>query len=226
MKNFFLLLFCFVSSFGFSQKYHFDYFAEDTSKDISSKDSPWVRNYFYDSKSNLKLHLKSYENELIASLYDDKMRKSHIFHTSKKGTTLSFVYSHSFDYKEESVKPFKDPNKDNEIVILKVDSLHYKVNVFKDAKRKKEKYKIDVFLEKNDVNFLELPMEYSRSEEIIQKLKLNLPSDQKYIIKTSNFKSFHTNKTSKFEITKFEKTDLTLVLPVKLKIVDPIWNKE
>jgi hypothetical protein len=224
MKQKYSFLFLLFINFIFSQSYHFDYFVEDSSKEISSKDDPWVRNYFYDSKNDYRLHLRHYEKSFLASLYDGKMSKSHFFYVSKKGPVLSFEYAYSFDH-SKSEKSFKDINKDDVIDVIKVDSLQYKINIFKDKNRKKNKYAMNIFLEKNVVDFFEMPIEYSRSEEIIQKLKSYLCCDQKYIIRNSDVTNFKNKRVSQNEVSKFEKTDLTLVVPEKLKIEVPFWTK-
>lgn len=218
--SFLLLLFI---NFLFSQSYHFDYFVEDTSRETSNEENPWIRNYFYDSKSGKKLHLRNYENGFLASLYDKESQKSHYFYVSKEKSQLTFTYAYSFEH--EVSKTIKDINKNDDIEVFKIDSLNYKVNIFKDKQKRKKKYAMDILIEKSPVDFFEIPMEYSRSEEVIQRLKSYLCCDQKYMTKSSDFTNFKYKETSRFEITKFEKTDLTLVLPEKLKIDVPFWNK-
>lgn len=219
--SFLLLLFI---NFLFSQSYHFDYFVEDTSKEKSNEENPWIRNYFYDSQNGYKLHLKNYGNGFLASLYDEKVQKSHYFYVSKEKNQLLFTYAYSFEYKHVK-ETMKDINKNDNIEVIKIDSLNYKVNIFKDKERRKKKYTMDILIKENPIDFFEIPMEYSRSEEIIHILKSYLCCDQKYMIKSSNFINFKYKETSHFEITKFDKTDLTLVLPEKLKIEVPFWDK-
>lgn len=219
--SFILLLFI---NFLFSQSYHFDYFVEDTSREMSNEENPWIRNYFYNSQSGQKLHLRNYENGFMASLYDKESQKSHYFYVSKEKTQLIFTYAYSFEH-EDVKRTIKDINKNDDIEVVKIDSLNYKVNIFKNKERRKKKYTMDILIEKNPIDFFEIPMEYSRSEEVIQRLKSYLCCDQKYMTKSSNFTNFKYNETYHFEITKFEKTNLILTLPEKLKIEVPFWEK-
>lgn len=226
IKNLFVLFFI-SAQFFFSQKYHFDYFVEEISK--STFGSPKNHNerkvnFFYDSTNDLKLWLQDSNNGLYGSIYDEDKKKMHYFNVEIKNEKLSFTYDYSQDFNVRNVSSIKDLNKRNQIDVEKIDSLHYSVNIFSNNKKKKIKYAIEVFLEQAEAEFLELPMEYSRFEEVIELLKTELPSDKKFVIKKAKSKNNQRSIKSESNLIKFEKIDLSLVLPEKLIIKDPFSN--
>lgn len=221
IKNLFVLFF-FSAQFFFSQKYHFDYFVEDSSKLIGSSEEPWKRTFFYDSQSKLKLILRNDGKGLYGTIYDEKGRRSHFFDVNYKNNKLIFSYGFTDEY--GTGNSFEDVNKNDVFEVVKKDSLLYMINIFSNNKKKKIKYAIEVFLEPAEAEFLELPMEYSRFEEVIELLKTELPSDKKFVIKKAKSKNNQRSIKSESNLTKFEKVDLSLVLPEKLIIKDPFSN--
>lgn len=222
IKNLFVLFF-FSAQFLFSQKYHFDYFVEEISK--STFGSPKNHNerkvnFFYDSSNDLKLWLQESNNSLYGSIYDENKKKMHYFNVEIKNEKLSFKYEYSQDFNVQNVSSIKDLNKRNQIEVEKIDSLRYSVNIFLNEKRKKKKYEIEVVLENSPVNFFELPIEYSRYKEVIQKIKKLLPKEQKFLIKNSKLKNEQPFDIYENEISKFEKVDLMIELPETLNLID------
>lgn len=222
IKNLFVLFFI-SAQFFFSQKYHFDYFVEEISK--STFGSPKNHNerkvnFFYDSTNDLKLWLQDSNNGLYGSIYDEDKKKMHYFNVEIKNEKLSFTYDYSQDFNVRNVSSIKDLNKRNQIDVEKIDSLHYSVNIFLNEKRKRKKYQIEVVLEKSPVNFFELPIEYSRCKEVIQKIKNLLPKEQKFLIKNSKLKNEQPSDVYENEISKFEKVNLIIELPEKLNLID------
>ena len=116
MKKNLLLLFCFISSFVFSQKYHFDYFLKEQSDRIKPEKNQWLNESFYDSKNLNYLNILVQNNKIIAVIYEKEKHKRHVFKVNKLNNELSFVYNHTNQFPQ----PKKTNNNEKENVIKEV----------------------------------------------------------------------------------------------------------
>lgn len=214
MKKNFLLLFCFISIITFSQEYHFDYFIQEHSTRLKPDKHQWVEESFYDSSNQNSLNLRTQNNKIIASIYDSKNDRRHVFKVNKLKDKIIFVYKHSNQYPQQQNKG--DYDKENVIKVEKIDSLKYNVTVFKNSKLKKKKISAIVTLEKFEFNYLKYSADYGRTKEINEKIKSFLNPEFNYIIRNQKTK-YHSSGYSFDESTqKIQQVDLTIVVPEKL----------
>ncbi len=215
MKKNFLLLFCFFSITIFSQEYHFDYLIKGRSVRLKPKSQEWLSSSFYDSVKKIKLHIKTDgNNKTIATIYDKYKDVRHVFKVTQSEDKIFFTYVYSNLFNQEGQT--KDHNAQDVIKAQKIDSLHYKIIAYKNAKLKKKKISIIVTLEKSDFNYLELEVDYSRENEMEKQLKSVLDPNYKYVIKNSQIEY-----SSGYVFDKhidIKKTDLTLKIPEKLVV--------
>lgn len=216
MYKFFSLSFLLISMIAFSQQYHFDYFIQEQSNRVKPDKQQWVNELFYDSLKQNKLFLRSENNKIIASIYDKKNNRSHVFRVDQLKGTLIFSYKHTNQFSPQ--KTTKDYDKENVINVERIDSLKFKISVFKNSKLKKKKISAIVQVEKSEFNYLNFHADYSRTEEINEKIKSFLNPKFNYKI-SSEQKTYHSSGYSFEEsIKKIQKTDLSITVPEKIII--------
>lgn len=111
MKKRFLVLFCFISVFAFSQEFHFDYFISENKKREKPEKQEWISQMFINSTTQQVLYLRAENNKIVASLYNEAHNTQHLFNVDKKGEKYSFIYSHSKQFlPQTSSKEFAKEN--------------------------------------------------------------------------------------------------------------------
>jgi hypothetical protein len=200
MKKFFLLLFCFISSLVFSQEYHFDYFISEQSIRVKPDKQEWISESFYDSVNNKKLVLRTQNNKIIATIYEKENRIRHVF-----------KYSNQFPEQKT-----KNDDKENVIKVEKIDSLHYSIIVFKNARLKRKKISGIVKVEKSQFDYVNFSADYSRTDEINEKIKSFLNPKFKYIVRSQQTKYYNSGYSFEESTQKIEKTNLNIIVPKKL----------
>ncbi|MGE6396484.1 hypothetical protein [Chryseobacterium scophthalmum] len=213
MKKNFLLLFCFISSFVFSQEYHFDYFIREQSIRVKPDKQEWISESFYDSVNNKSLVLRTQNNKIIATISEKENRIRHVFKVNKSNGNLTFVYKYSNQFPEQKTK---DYDKENVIKVEKIDSLHYNIIVFKNARLKRKKISGIVKIEKSQFDYVNFSADYSRTEEINEKIKSFLNPKFKYIVSSQQTKYYNSGYAFLESTQKIEKTDLSIIVPKKL----------
>ncbi len=211
MKKNLLLLFCFISLFGFSQKYHFDYFIKKQSNLDEPDKQQWIDDSFYDSVHHQSLLITTQNNKTIAIIYETETDRRHVFTVNKLKNTFTFDYK----YSNQFPKPDKSVhyNKENVIRVEKTDPLTFNITVFKNSKLKRKKISAMVTLERSELNYINLNADYNRTDEINEKLKSFLEPDSNYIIKNEQIKYHSSGYTFNKSIQNIQKTDLTIVVP-------------
>lgn len=215
MKNFFLLLFCFISSFAFSQKYHFDYFIKEKSEYQITKKHVWNKEWFYDTKNGVRLNLESEKNNIIAVLYSQDYKLKHVFKVKNIGKQVNFLYKHSRKINQEHYHEI--PYKGKEVFeIKKLDSLKYSFVVFKNSKRKKKVIDAVVNLVIGKFEYIDFRIDHIITREAEKQLKNLLNQNQKYIVRSVDYKyNSKYNRSNFFEL--IQKVDLTVEVPKVLK---------
>ncbi len=216
MKKNFLLLFCFITSFAFSQEYHFDYFITENSLRVKPDNQQWTSGSFYDSVSKKSLSIRNQNDKILASIYDKENNRSHIFKVNKLKDRLTFTYKHSNQFPQLQNK--KDYNKENIIKVERIDSLKYNVKVFKNSKLKKKKISAIVILKKYEFDYLNFAADYSRNDEINEKIRSFLDPNSYYMISSQYTKYYSSGYTFEESIKQVQKTDLQIIVPEKLII--------
>ena len=182
MKKKFLLLFCFISGFVFSQEYHFDYFIKKKNERLEKERGKWEFEELYNSKNGLKVFFKINNNKILAVLNDNNNSIRHIFRVSKKDEKYLFFYKHSNRLNTKDKERFKTLNKENIITAEKIDSLHYRIFVFNNSSLKQINTEALITLVKSDFDYLEINADYNRSEDMEHELKKKLPENSKFKI--------------------------------------------
>ena len=218
MKKNFSLIFCFIINFAFAQEYHYDYFITEHSVRVKPDNQQWTSESFYDSVNKKKLFIRSQNGKIIASIYEKENNRRHVFKVNNLKDKITFVYKHSNQYPQQYSK--KDYNKENVIKVERLDSLKYNVTVFKNSKLKRKKISVIVTLEKSEFNYINFNADYSRNDEINEKIRSLLNPKFNYIISNQQKKYHSSNYAFKESIQKIQKTDLTIVIPEKLVLKD------
>ncbi|SIQ57254.1 hypothetical protein SAMN05421682_106121 [Chryseobacterium indoltheticum] len=213
MKKSFLLLLCLISMFVFSQEYHFDHFIREQSKRIKPDKQEWISESFYDSVNNKKLVLITQNNKTIATIYEKENRIRHVFKVNKSNGNLTFAYKYSNQFPEQKTK---DYDKENVIKVEKIDSLYYNIIVFKNARLKRKKISGIVKIEKSQFDYVNFSADYSRTDEINEKIKSFLNPKFKYIVSSQQTKYYTSGYAFEESTQKIEKTDLNIMVPEKL----------
>jgi hypothetical protein len=213
MKKIFLLLFCFISSFAFSQEYHFDYFISEQSIRVKPDKQEWISESFYDSVNNKKLVLRTQNNKIIATIYEKKNRIRHVFKVNRLNDNFIFIYKYSNQFPEQKTK---NDDKENVIKVEKIDSLHYSIIVFKNARLKRKKISGIVKVEKSQFDYVNFSADYSRTDEINEKIKSFLNPKFKYIVRSQQTKYYNSGYSFEESTQKIEKTNLNIIVPKKL----------
>ncbi|MFC0425322.1 hypothetical protein [Chryseobacterium scophthalmum] len=215
MKKSILLLFCLISIFKYSQEYQFDYFIREKSEHQLPKKKVWSKEWFYNVKTDTKLNLESYNDKVIAVLYSEDYSLKHVFKVKKVGEQLNFIYKHSRKINQDYY-PKIIYNGKEVFDIKKLDSLKYSFVVFKDSKRKKKVIEAVVNLETADFEYLDFRIDHIITREAEKQLKNLLHQNQKYIVRSVDYKyNSKYNRSNFFEL--IQKIDLTVEVPKVLK---------
>lgn len=214
MKNFFLLFF-FVSILTFSQEYHFDYFIKEKSEYQIPNKHVWNKEWFYDTKNGVRLNLESENNNIIAVLYSQDYKLKHVFKVKNIGKQVNFLYKHSRKINQEYRSEI--PYKGKEVFeIKKLDSLKYSFIVFKDLKRKKKVIDAVANLKIGEFEYLDFRIDHIITREAEKQLKNLLEQNQKYIVRSIDYKyNSKYNTSNSFEL--IQKVDLTIEVPSIIK---------
>lgn len=213
MKKNLLFVFCFISSFVFSQEYHFDYFIREKSARVKPDKKEWIRESFYDSVNNKNLTLNTQNNKIIATIYEKENRIRHVFKVNKSKGNLTFVYKYSNYFPEPKTK---DYNKENVIKVEKIDSLHFNIIVFKNERLKRKRISAIVEIEKSQFDYVNFSADYSRTDEINEKIKSFLNPKFKYFVSNQQTIYYISGYTLEESVQAIEKTDLNIIVPEKL----------
>lgn len=220
MKLLFLSLLVSISTF--SQEYHFDYFISENKK---REKQEWISQMFINSATQQALYLRVENNKIVASLYNEAHNTQHLFKVDKKGEKYSFIYSHSKQFLPQTSS--KEFAKENVIKVEKIDSLNFNVNVFKNSKLKNKILSAQVTVEPSDFNYIKFFADYTRTDEIDEKIKAYLNPNQKYKIKYERLTKPNNNlgQTVVWNMdVNAEKVELKVVVPEKLIIKDATYN--
>lgn len=218
MKKNLLLLFCFISMIVFSQEYHFDYFMKEKSEYQIPKNHVWIKEWFYDTKNNVRLNLESENSNIIAVLYSKDYKLKHIFKVKKIGQQVNFLYKHSRKINQE--RHSEIPYKGKEVFeIKKLDSLKYSFVVFKNPKRKKKEIDAVINLDIGEFEYIDFRIDHIITREAEKQLKNLLNQNQKYIVRSVDYKyNSKYNRSNSFEL--IQKVDLTVEVSKVLKEPD------
>jgi len=197
-------------------KYHFDYFIREHSTRIKPDKQLWISEFFYDSVNQKSLSIKVKNDKIIASIFDKENNRRHVFKVIKLKDKLTFVYKHSNQYPQNQNKKKFDYNQENVIKVEKIDSLQFKITVYKNSKLKRKKIAAIVTLEKSEFDLINFNLEYSRTDEINKNIKSLLNSEFNYIINSQQVEYKTSGYIFENAIQKIEKIDLTIILPEKL----------
>lgn len=213
MKFFFITFF--VSILTFSQEYHFDYFIREQSEYQIPKKHVWNKEWFYDTKNDVRLNLESENNNIIAVLYSQDYKLKHVFKAKNIGNQVNFLYKHSRKINQEHHPEI--PYKGKEVFeIKKLDSLKYSFVVFKDSKRKKKVIDAVANLEIGEFEYLDFRIDHIITREAEKQLKNLLEQNQKYIVRSIDYKyNSKYNTFNSFEL--IQKVDLTIEVPSVIK---------
>lgn len=204
-------LFCIFPVIFFSQEYHFDYFIKTKSTRLKPDKTEWITDSFYDSKSGKNMVIVTDKDKVIATVYDDVKYIRHIFNVKKNGDKLNFTYKHSNQFDKE--KNIKSYNQKNVIKVTKIDSLQFKIDIFKNSRQKARKISAVITLEKADVNMVNFRVDYTRNDEVDGKLKSLLDPKNHYIIKNERITYHSSNYIFDNSIERIQKVELFLKLP-------------
>lgn len=215
MKKNFLLLFCFISSFVFSQEYHFDYFIEQTR--ISRE--KYTSFKFYNSKTRHFFFVSRINQKFIGSLNDTENKLLHYFYIYEKDGNYTAVYSDSYLH-DSTVKENYEDNKStghNNIEIHKITELHYTVNFLRKNKSKKIWTSLDILLENSEYNFSEIFVDSPENSSITTLLE-NEINKNGCCYRITNYKVIYKKNNVVSVLNSFKKVYLKLVIPDKLNL--------
>lgn len=212
MKKNLSVLFFLIAIFSFSQEVSFDYLIEK----ISGSKEKYTSFKFFNSKTKQFLSVNKHNQKFIGSLYDGEKKMLHYFHIYEKDGKYNAVYSDSYIYNSL-------PNVNSEddsgtfIEMNKIDELRYAAHIFDKNRSRKSSIITEITLEKSAFNFFEIsidsPGRFSLSKSLEKEVSRN---ECCYRIAQYEVAYSKNNKYSIINI--FNKVDLKLVLPVKLKI--------
>lgn len=211
MKKLTLLFLFFPFVNLFSQEYHFDYSIETHTDRIKPSKEKTITTSFYDSKNKVYLRLVKYNDKLRATIYEEDKHFRHSFKVTESKEAVTFEYTHTNDFSKSRHQNYA---KNDILEVNKIDSLKYQINVFKNNKRKKKRAEGWVTLEKSKFNYIEIGMEYYRSNEIVEKIKEFLDPNSNYIVK--NIRLDYSMGYSSDTSLKIHSVDFSLKIPEKL----------
>lgn len=198
----------------FSQEYHFDYFIKH--KDIRTQPDrqQWVTDFFYDSATKARLVLQVRDKKITGTIFQKDQNRRHVFNVIQSEDHISFVYKHTNQFKDNESN-FGDSNKENVIKAEKIDSANYRITAFKNSRLKHKKISLLVTLEKSDLNYTHIGADYTRTDEMEEKLKELLDPGSKYVIRREQIQ-YSSGYLFDNALTGIQKVDLTIKIPEKL----------
>lgn len=211
MKKNFLLLFCFISGFVFSQEYHFDYFIKEKSMMTKPQKEEWFNDWFANSVTGHEIFLRNYNNKTIAVIYLRNENLKHVFKVNKFKNNINFFYKHS----GKIVNDFQQKNaykREEVIQIRKIDSLKYNVIVFKNSKLKKKEIDAMVNFEKADFEHINFKVDHVIADSVESELRKLLDPKFKFIIKKMDYR-YNSGVTFTKSIDNIQKINLVLKVP-------------
>lgn len=215
MRNFFLILLCFISTLTLSQEYHFDYFVKEKSTHTKPIENVLLTERLVNSKTGTTIYLWNKNNKITAILYTDDNKLKHVFNVKKIKDQINFIYKHSTkinqDYQPKAPYVSKQVFK-----IKKIDSLKYNIVVFKNSKLKKWKINAVVNFEKAEFEDIEFKVDHVISNSIEAGLRKILDPNFKFITRKVDYK-YSDGKSFSTHIENVQKINLTLVIPKVLK---------
>lgn len=215
MRNFFLILLCFISTFTLSQEYHFDYFVKEKSTHVKLIENALFTEKLVNSKTGTTIYLWNKNSKITAILYANDNKLKHVFDVRKLNNQFNFIYKHSSKINQD-YQP-KVPYVSKQVFkIKKIDSLKYNVVVFKNSKSKKWKINAIIDLEKAEFEDIEFKVDHIISNSIETELKKLLDPNFKFITRKIDYKYSYGKSFSTY-IENVQKINLTLVVPKVLK---------
>lgn len=216
-KYIFLLSLLCPSIVVFSQEYQFDYFIQKNTERIKPDKKKWIEEFFYDSSCQNTLSLRTENGKITASLYDEENDRRHVYKVNKVKDRLTFIYKYTNQFPQQHTAI---DDKENVIKIERIDSLKYSISVFKNSKLKKKKISAIITLKKSDLNYIDFNADYSRTDEINEKIQSLLSPELKYQITFSQIKYHFSGYNLEESIQKIQKTNLTITVPEKLTFTE------
>lgn len=218
MKHFFLLLFCFIASFGFSQKnYHFDYALLYEYSSINSKvktsniyfiNSKSINYYLGESKNkdSININLIFLDHNGISSISKIAIQDFYKAEVFANECNSVLKYSNQYKYKANEYTFVKH----NDTLINNVFYFHYEIKSIKSIKYQKRKkiQSAHLIIDKNSQEFTPLlynPLFYN----LYSKTPI-LPNGLFKIIYYTNLKG---EITLKQELLNVVKSDKYLIIP-------------
>lgn len=215
MRNFFLILLCFISTLTLSQEYHFDYFVKEKSTYVKPIENVSFTEKLVNSKTGTTIYLWNKNNKITGILYVDNNKLKHVFNVRKLNNQFNFIYKHSSKINQD-YQP-KIPYISKQVFkIKKIDSLKYNIIVFKNSKSKKWKINTIVNLEKAEFEDFEFKVDHVISNSIEAELKKLLDPNFKFITRKIDYKYSYGKSFSTY-IENVQKINLTLIVPKVLK---------
>jgi len=150
MKKNFLLLFCFISMFSFSQEYHFDYKCYDNETQLKGA-------YKGNKRTNI-IYFNSQNKNLIAYDYSFSQKPTRIFWLYDYASNNFFSYSINNDSKFSSlnfinkipIKIYPDEKKIERIDVEMLSENIFLVKAFPSQKSKKSNLELKIVIERSD----------------------------------------------------------------------------
>lgn len=194
MKKNFLLLFCFISSFVFSQEYHFDYMMKyEVSSEINNHYTSFHMINSNDKDVLMEIGQNTVTKKFYATIKDSKKDIVHHFALNDPASDqLQFVYESS-----NSLTKYRLYKYDS-LQIERVGQLKYKIYTIKNKSIKKNNFIFNIELMPFEDNLLYVdyePLRHSEEIEILQLIKSKLMTDE--VDKNYIIKSFSSNSNLK-----------------------------
>lgn len=103
--------------------------------------------------------------------------------------------------------------------------MKFNIIVYKNSKLKRKKISAIVTLEKSEFNYINFGADYSRRDEVNEKIKSFLNPNAKYIIKSQQINYISSGFSFDKSIQNIQKTDLTIEVPNKLVLKEyTFWS--
>ncbi len=163
MKKYFLLLFCFISGFTFSQEYHFDYKCYDSETQLKGS-------YKGDNRTNL-IYFNSKNPDIMAYDYFflQPPRRSFLLYDYKLGVLNS--YSIDLDSNLSSlnhvqhypIKTYSDEIEIKKVDVEKISENKFLIKAFKTFQSKQSNLELEILVEKTSysmpkIRFMDLTL--------------------------------------------------------------------
>lgn len=198
----------------FSQEYHFDYFIKKKNERLEKEPEKWGYGELFNSENGIEVFFKTNDKKIIGVLNDNKNNTRHIFRVTKNEKKYNFFYKHS--NKISISEKYKNLNKENVITVRKIDSLNYKIFVYKNSTLKKVNQEVLITLAQADFNYLKINADYNRNDDMETELKSKLPNDSKFVINKIQYLNARGKVFYKTSYEIMDKIDFLLNVPEKL----------